>query len=139
MNETQRSEEADLGNLRNRARRDELILEHMPLVADIAANFQSIPVHVELDDLIQAGVRGLFDAAGKYRDDEEVAFSTYAKHRIRGAILDTLRELESSRSVIERYGHVQRVTLELTADSSARRLTLRLPIKLVSLPVACSR
>ena len=47
----------------NHARRDELMLEHMPLVTAIAAHIQkSIPVHVELDDLIHAGIMGLFDA-----------------------------------------------------------------------------
>ena len=73
-------------------RRDELILEHMPLVTAIAAHIQrSVPVHIELDDLVHAGIMGLFDAATKYRDDKDVAFPTYAKHRIRGAILDSLR------------------------------------------------
>ncbi len=99
-----------------RARRDELMLQHMPLVTAIAAHIQkSIPVHVELDDLIHAGIMGLFDAATKYRDDKEVAFPTYAKHRIRGAILDSLRQQDwASRDLRKRYKQVESVTRELT-------------------------
>jgi RNA polymerase sigma factor for flagellar operon FliA len=99
-----------------RARRDELMLEHMPLVTAIAAHIQkSIPVHVELDDLVHAGIMGLFDAATKYRDDKEVAFPTYAKHRIRGAILDSLRQQDwASRDLRKRYKQVEAVTRELT-------------------------
>ena len=100
-----------------RARRDELMLDHMPLVTAIAAHIQkSIPVHVELDDLVHAGIMGLFDAATKYRDDKEVAFPTYAKHRIRGAILDSLRQQDwASRDLRKRYKQVEAVTRELTA------------------------
>ncbi len=100
----------------HRARRDELMLAHRQLVTAIAAHIQkSIPVHVELDDLIHAGIMGLFDAATKYRDDREVAFPTYAKHRIRGAILDSLRQQDwASRDLRKRYKQVETVTRELT-------------------------
>jgi len=100
----------------SRARRDQLMLEHMQLVTAIAAHIQkSIPVHVELDDLVHAGIMGLFDAATKYRDDKEVAFPTYAKHRIRGAILDSLRQQDwASRDLRKRYKQVEAVTRELT-------------------------
>jgi RNA polymerase sigma factor for flagellar operon FliA len=97
-------------------RRDELILEHLPLVTAIAAHVQrSLPVHTELDDLVHAGVMGLFDAASKYRDDKEVAFPTYAKHRIKGAILDSLRQLDwASRDLRKRHKQMETVTRELT-------------------------
>ena len=98
-------------------RRDQLILEHMGLVNAIAAHIQrSVPVHIELDDMVHAGVMGLFDAATKYRDDKEVAFPTYAKHRIRGAILDSLRQQDwASRDLRKRYKQMEAVTRELTA------------------------
>jgi RNA polymerase sigma factor for flagellar operon FliA len=101
----------------NHYRRDQLILEHMPLVTAIAVHIQkSVPVHIELDDLIHAGVMGLFDAATKYRDDKEVAFPTYAKHRIRGAILDSLRQQDwASRDLRKRYKQMEAVTRDLTA------------------------
>jgi RNA polymerase sigma factor FliA len=99
------------------ARRDALILEHLPLVTAIAAHIQrSLAVHTELDDLAHAGVMGLFDAATKYRDDKDVAFPTYAKHRIRGAILDSLRQLDwASRDLRKRYKQMETTTRELTA------------------------
>jgi RNA polymerase sigma factor for flagellar operon FliA len=97
-------------------RRDQLILDHMPLVTAIAAHIQkSVPVHIELDDLIHAGMMGLFDAAVKYRDDKEVAFPTYAKHRIRGSILDSLRQQDwASRDLRKRYKQLEVLTRELT-------------------------
>jgi RNA polymerase sigma factor for flagellar operon FliA len=98
------------------AKRDELITEHLHLVTAIASHIQnSIPVHIELDDLIHAGTMGLFDAATKYRDDKEVAFASYAKHRIRGAIIDSLRQQDwASRDLRKRYKQMETVTNELT-------------------------
>lgn len=98
-----------------KARRDSLILEHLPLVSAIAAHVQkSLPVHIEMDDLVHAGTMGLFDAATKYRDDKEVAFRTYAKHRIRGAILDSLRQQDwASRDLRKRYRQVETLRSEL--------------------------
>jgi DNA-directed RNA polymerase sigma subunit (sigma70/sigma32) len=55
--------------------RDALIVEHLPLVTAIAAHGQkSIPVHTELDDLMNAGMMGLFDAATQFQNDKQVAF-----------------------------------------------------------------
>src|SRR5882762_5762685 len=73
--------------------RDQIVLGHLPLVKAIAIRVhESLPVHVDLDDLIHAGVMGLFDAVAKYDDAKNVAFHSYAKHRIKGAILDSLRQ-----------------------------------------------
>jgi len=98
-------------------RRDELIIEHLPLVTAIAAHVQrSLPVHTELDDLVHAGTMGLVDAATKYQDDKEVAFPAYAKHRIKGAILDSLRQLDAaSRDLRKRHKQMEAVTRDLTA------------------------
>jgi RNA polymerase sigma factor FliA len=97
-------------------RRDELIMKHMSLVSAIAAHVQrSLPVHIELDDLVHAGMMGLFDAAVKYQADKKVAFATYAKHRIRGAILDSLRQLDwASRDLRKRYKQMENLKAELT-------------------------
>lgn len=97
------------------ARRDDLILEHLSLVTAIAAHVQrSLPVHIELDDLVHAGVMGLFDAATKYQEDKKVAFPAYAKHRIRGAILDSLRQNDwASRDLRKRYKQVETIKAEL--------------------------
>jgi RNA polymerase sigma factor for flagellar operon FliA len=70
---------------------------------------------MELDDLTHAGVMGLFDAASKYRADREVTFRNYAKYRIKGAILDSLRQLDwASRDLRRRQKQVEAVTQELT-------------------------
>ena len=77
------------------ARRDRVVLEHVPLVKAIAVRVhENLPVHVDLDDLVHAGILGLFDAASKFNPEKQVVFSSYAKHRIKGAILDSLRQLD---------------------------------------------
>ena len=74
------------------SQRNELIAEHLHLVKVIArAVSLTLPQHVELDDLIQAGTLGLIDAARNFDAAKNVEFTAYAKHRIRGAILDSLR------------------------------------------------
>jgi RNA polymerase sigma factor FliA len=78
-----------------RAVRDRVVLENLSLVKAIAIRVhESLPVHVDLDDLVHAGVLGLFDAASKYDPDKKVVFQSYAKHRVKGAILDSLRQLD---------------------------------------------
>jgi RNA polymerase sigma factor for flagellar operon FliA len=100
------------------SRRDDLILNHLSLVTAIATRLQeTLPVHVDLDDLIHAGVMGLFDAADKYDSAKQVAFPAYAKHRIKGAILDSLRDLDwASRDMRRRQKQMDQVTRELTAE-----------------------
>jgi RNA polymerase sigma factor for flagellar operon FliA len=99
------------------ARRDRVVLEHLPLVKAIAIRVhENLPVHVDVDDLVHAGILGLFDAAGKYNPDKQVAFSSYAKHRIKGAILDSLRQLDwASRDMRRRHKQVEAATRELAA------------------------
>ena len=99
------------------AKRDRIVLEHLPLVKAIAVRVhENLPVHVDLDDLVHAGVLGLFDAASKFNPDKQVAFSSYAKHRIKGAILDSLRQLDwASRDLRRRHKQLEAVTRELSA------------------------
>ncbi|MBI4902100.1 MAG: FliA/WhiG family RNA polymerase sigma factor [Acidobacteria bacterium] len=98
-------------------KRDRVVLEHLPLVKAIAVRVhENLPVHVDLDDLVHAGILGLFDAAGKYNPDKKVVFSSYAKHRIKGAILDSLRQLDwASRDLRRRHKQVEAVTRDLAA------------------------
>lgn len=71
---------------------DNLIMEYSPLVKYIAHRVAvRLPPHIELDDLISAGVIGLIDAIEKYNPGKETQFKTYAEIRIRGAMLDELR------------------------------------------------
>jgi RNA polymerase sigma factor for flagellar operon FliA len=95
--------------------RDQIVLDHLPLVKAIAIRVhENLPVHVDLDDLIHAGVMGLFDAVTKYDGQKNVAFHSYAKHRIKGAILDSLRQLDwASRDLRRRQKQVESVTRDL--------------------------
>jgi RNA polymerase sigma factor FliA len=99
------------------SRRDRVVMEHLPLVKAIAVRVhESLPVHVDLDDLVHAGILGLFDAATKYNPDKKVVFSSYAKHRIKGAILDSLRQLDwASRDLRRRHKQVEQVTRDLAS------------------------
>ena len=78
-----------------RTERDTLVHESLPLVRRVALQVASrLPKQVELSDLTQAGCLGLLDAASKYDEAKGVRFSTYAELRIRGSILDGLRQLD---------------------------------------------
>ncbi len=85
--------------------REERIIQHLPLVRGIANRVRErLPVQVELDDLVHAGIMGLFDAVDRFQPDKNVVFHLYAKHRIRGAILDSLRQLDwASRDQRKRF------------------------------------
>jgi len=97
------------------AKRDQIVLDHLPLVKAIAIRVhENLPVHVDLDDLIHAGVMGLFDAVIKYDNTKNVVFHAYAKHRIKGAILDSLRQMDwASRDLRRRQKQVESVTRDL--------------------------
>ncbi len=97
--------------------RDQIVLENLSLVKAIAVRVhENLPVHVDLDDLVHAGVLGLFDAVSKYNPDKKVIFQSYAKHRIKGAILDSLRQLDwASRDLRKRQKQLDAVTRDLTA------------------------
>jgi RNA polymerase sigma factor for flagellar operon FliA len=100
--------------------RDAIVLEHLSLVRAIAIRvYETLPVHIDLDDLIHAGVLGLFDAAEKFDVGQAVAFKSYAKHRIKGAILDSLRQMDwASRDLRKRHKQLEKVTRELAAVTS---------------------
>jgi RNA polymerase sigma factor for flagellar operon FliA len=75
--------------------REQLILEHLPQVKLIARRIhERLPVSVSLDDLISTGILGLIAAIDRYDPTHDVKLKTYAEYKIRGAILDSLRELD---------------------------------------------
>jgi RNA polymerase sigma factor FliA len=79
----------------NDQEREALLLEQLPQVKYIARRIhERLPQHVALEDLVHSGVVGLIDALNKFDACKHVQFASYAKHRIRGAILDSLRELD---------------------------------------------
>jgi RNA polymerase sigma factor for flagellar operon FliA len=68
------------------------VLHYEPLVRQVAGRVGTrLPPHVELADLIQAGVFGLIDAIERFEPSLGIRFESYATQRIRGAILDELR------------------------------------------------
>jgi RNA polymerase sigma factor for flagellar operon FliA len=66
--------------------------QYGPMVRRVAAQLiAKLPANVELDDLVQAGMIGLFDALSRYQADQGAQFETFAMQRVRGAMLDELR------------------------------------------------
>lgn len=75
--------------------RERLILEHLPQVQWIAGCLhERLPGGVELDDLVSAGLLGLISAIDHYDASHNASLRTYAEHKIRGAILDSIRGLD---------------------------------------------
>jgi RNA polymerase sigma factor for flagellar operon FliA len=75
--------------------RERLILGHLPQVRLIARRIRDrLPDNVSLDDLVSAGIVGLIAAVDQYDPAHNVKLKTYAEHKIRGAILDSLRGLD---------------------------------------------
>lgn len=81
--------------------RDELVQQYAPLVKRIAYHLMArLPASVEVDDLIQAGLMALLGAVDRYDEAQGANFETYATQRIRGAMLDELRDADwASRNV----------------------------------------
>jgi RNA polymerase sigma factor for flagellar operon FliA len=78
------------------ARHEALVLSLLPLVKRVAYQMRErLPLHIELDDLVSSGVIGLVDAVRKFDGRRHVRLDHYARHRIRGAMLDGLRSLDT--------------------------------------------
>jgi RNA polymerase sigma factor for flagellar operon FliA len=74
---------------------DALVHQHADLVKRIAYHLAGrLPPQVEIQDLMQAGMMGLLEAAQNYSSGRGASFETYAGIRIRGAMLDALRKLD---------------------------------------------
>ncbi len=97
------------GGLPSLPDRQALIEAHLPQVRYLADRLIArLPASVDRDDLIGAGVLGLMDAVNKYDELRGVQFKTYAETRIRGAMLDSLRDLDwSSRLLRARAREVE--------------------------------
>lgn len=92
-----------------------LVVRHADLVKRIAYHLAGkLPASVEVADLIQAGMIGLLEAAANFTADRGASFETYAGIRIRGAMIDALRQLDwTPRSVHRRAREVATVIREL--------------------------
>ena len=73
--------------------RNALIRQYQPLVRKLAHHMMAkLPANVQVDDLIQVGLMGLSEALTRFEASQGVQFETFATQRIRGAMLDELRE-----------------------------------------------
>ncbi|HEV7827724.1 MAG TPA: FliA/WhiG family RNA polymerase sigma factor [Pseudonocardiaceae bacterium] len=98
------------GRERDATLRDRLVLHYAPLVKYVAGRVGTgLPAHVDIADLVQSGVFGLWDAIDRFEPERGLKFETYAMQRIRGAILDELRAQDwVPRSVRSRAREVER-------------------------------
>jgi RNA polymerase sigma factor FliA len=82
-------------NVEESEERDQLVLKELPQVYYIARRIcERLPQHVSFEDLVHAGVVGLLEAVRSYDVRKAVPFNAFAKFRIRGAMLDSLRDLD---------------------------------------------
>ena len=98
---------------------ERVLLDHLPIVRYLARRIhERLPKHVDIEDLVSAGIVGLMDAFAKFNPDKKVQFRSYAQFRIRGAILDSLRTLDWSPRELRRKGRA--------VEEAIRVLTARL-------------
>lgn len=95
--------------------RQESIVEYAYLVRHIASRFaMRLPSSVLFDELMSAGSLGLIDAVDKFDPDKHVSLKTYAQYRIKGAILDELRSMDTySRSMRKKIQDITSATKKI--------------------------
>ena len=106
------------GISKERARAEEdLVRQNLALVHYLVSELAGrLPSHVSRDDLTSAGMAGLAQAARSYEEGRGIRFDHYASRRIRGALLDELRQKDwASRSVRARARAVQEASEQLSA------------------------
>src|ERR1700754_1989613 len=82
-------------NAQGKISQADVLTKYTPLVRRLGLQLVAkMPASVDLDDLIQAGMIGLLDAASRYKEDQGAQFVTYASQRIRGAMLGELRSTD---------------------------------------------
>jgi RNA polymerase sigma factor for flagellar operon FliA len=116
---------------------DDLVEQHATLVKRIALHLAArLPSSVEVDDLIQSGMIGLLEAAGKYDPAAGASFETFAGFRIRGAMIDELRRGDwAPRSVHRGMREAAAIMREMEQDQGrpahetevAQRMKMELP------------
>lgn len=103
----------------DRAAKDELIVNYVPLVKNIAGRlYGSFHSQVEYDDIVGYGIIGLIDAVEKFDYKKNIKFETYASIRIRGSVVDYLRTNDwIPRSLRAKYKKVEEVIERLQLES----------------------
>lgn len=121
------------------AQREKLLLEHLPQVQYIARRIHGrLPPQVLLEDLVHSGILGLLDAVRKYDPGKNVQLKHYAEFRIRGAILDSLRQVDWGPRTLRRQARrLEKATLDCKArlgrDPSEPEIAAELQMSLESL------
>ncbi len=100
---------------------DELVENHAPLVKRIAHHLLArMPSSVQVDDLIQAGLVGLLEAARNYDGSKGASFETYAGIRIRGAMIDDVRRGDWAPRSVHRNGRRVADAIQLVEGRTGR-------------------
>ena len=101
---------------------NQIIMEFSPLIKYLAHKIVvRSKYNVEVDEMVSYGVLGLIDAIGKYDKTHENKFKTYAEFRIRGAMLDYLRDQDSiPRSTRDKVKLLEKTRIELEKDLCRR-------------------
>lgn len=100
---------------------ERVLLEHLPMVRFHARRIhEKLPQHVDIEDLVSAGVVGLMDAFAKFDPEKKVQFHSYAQFRIRGAILDSLRTLDWSPRELRRKGRAVEEAIRVVTARTGR-------------------
>jgi len=106
---------SDAGMLSNE--RERILLEQLPIVHLLARRIHvTLPKHVNIDDLVSAGILGLMDAFLKFDPAKNVPFRSYAQFRIRGAILDSLRTLDWGPRSLRKKGRAVDAAIQALAQ-----------------------
>lgn len=104
-----------------RASADALVMRHAELVKRIAYHLAGrLPQSVEVNDLIQAGMVGLLEAAAHYASDRGASFETYAGIRIRGAMIDALRKQDWAPRSVHRKARAAAQAIRTIENAAGR-------------------
>lgn len=113
----------------------ELVIKHATLVKKIAHHLKGrLPASVQVDDLVQAGMIGLLEAAKNFDDSKGASFETYAGIRIRGSMLDEIRKGDwvprsvhrNNRMIIKAISKMENSGSELSDQEIANELNISL-------------
>jgi RNA polymerase sigma factor for flagellar operon FliA len=124
-----------------RAVEGRLVDDHLALVQRAVIDLsRRLPRHVQRDDLLSAAMLGLAQAARSFDPDRGIAFERHASNRIKGALLDELRQADwASRSVRSRARRMQRTADELAVQLGHEPTSAQLAAKLGVGPDALQR
>lgn len=106
--------------------RNKIIMEYLPKINFIVKSLkhQNLPPSITEEDLFQIGVLGLIDAINKFDESKNVKFSSYAEIRIRGQILDALRNLDYlPRTIRRKMKNIENAVSTIEAEKKREATT----------------